>query len=328
MVAPHCLPQRFYTAGFTALLFITAILFAQGVNAQRPSVAEMQVQIDALTFPYDEPAAQVRTVLDILPVFQDAVARTYYQTGVIPNDRLEAGLSMQGTDTQTSFISSVDIGDGRIWVTFGNDADPSLTDKNITFSPYSSQDGTVVWRCGNNPIPAGLYQLSDQEYSPGYTDIPASAHPQPCILKVNAAGPDLSINAQVLEPFELVETFQDAVEAAAVVLGSPGQPYAPTTRTEAGLSANATDTIGHYFSSVDIDEGVIIVTYDGDDASAVLQGKELSWTPYVSPDGTVSWLCGYAQVLTGTEPMDGTPGFNSTNMEPRYLPPQCRPSPY
>jgi hypothetical protein len=303
-------------------------LFAQGVNAQRPSVAEMQAQIDALTFPYDEPAAQVRTVLDILPVFQDAVARTYFQTGVAPFDRLEAGLSMQAMDTQTSFISAVDISDGRIYFTFGNDADPSLTDKVISFIPYSSPDDTVVWRCGNNPIPAGLYELAGSGYQPEYTDIPASAHPQPCILKVNAAGPDLSINAQVLEPFELVETFKDAVEAAAVVLGSPSQPYAPSTRTEAGLSPNATDTIGHYFSSVEIYEGVISVYYDGDDASAVLQGKELAWTPYVSPDGTISWLCGYASVLTGTEPMDGTPGYNSTNMEPRYLPPQCRPSPY
>ena len=52
-----------FLVGF--LLLLAAMLLTPGVNAQRPSVAEMQAQVDALTVPYDEPAAQVRSALDI-----------------------------------------------------------------------------------------------------------------------------------------------------------------------------------------------------------------------------------------------------------------------
>ena len=172
---------------------------------------------------------------------------------------------------------------------------------------------------------AGVSQLSHGGGGYNETDIPLSAQPNPCILKAYAYGQDLTINEQVLEPFELIETFKDAVETAAIALGSPSDPFAPANRTEAGLSASASDTIGHYFSSVSIHDGAIIVTYDGDDVNQAIWGDELVWTPHVSPDGTISWLCGYAYELTGTQPMDGSPGYNSTSIEPRYLPPQCRP---
>jgi type IV pilus assembly protein PilA len=461
MIAPHSLPHRFFVAGSAA--FIASLLFAQGVHAQRPSVADMQAQIDALTFPYDEPAAQVRTALDILPVFQDAVARTYFQNGVVPVDRTESGLSQSPADTQTSFISSVAIVNGTVVFRFGNDADASLQNKELAFTPYATADSTVIWKCGNNPIISGVSSLGSPAIA---SSIPAAAHPNPCILKANAAGPDLAVSeqvktaldvapafmdavartyletgaapvnreeagmspnatdtqtnyisavdivdgavvvtfgnyanallagqqfsfnsyasadgtvvwrcgndpiiagvtpiggydqptsllgkyaprpcitkaypagsddtikAQILEPFGVVASFQAAVEAAGVTLGSASQPVAPVDRMEAGLSPNAQDTVGHYFESIEIDNGVITVTY-GNEINSIIQyfGGQLSWTPYESVDGTIVWVCGDAQPVVGTQLMGtasggNTPGYNNSSVDHKYLPPQCRP---
>jgi hypothetical protein len=139
-----------------AATFLFAILLMQGVNAQRPSVAEMQAQIDALTYPYDEPAAQVRTALDILPTFQEAVVRSFRTMGEVPANRSEAGLTALATDTSTSIISAVGIVNGSIVFTFnGFQADASISGKTLTFTPYETPDMTVVWRCGHESAPPG-----------------------------------------------------------------------------------------------------------------------------------------------------------------------------
>ena len=463
MIARYCLSHRPFILGFTT--FITALLIAQGVTAQRPSVAEMQAQIDALTHPYDEPAAQVRTTLDILPVFQEAVAKTYFRTGVAPVNRTMAGLSPEPYDTQTSFIENVDINDGDIVVEYGNDADPTLLGRRLVFSPYVSADSTVLWRCGDNPIngnvsrmygssssvtsniPASAYPnpciLKSQaggpdetvaaqartaldivpafmdavaktyletgtapvnrevaglspdatdtqtsyiaavdinngdivvrygnyanallavdgvlvfqpyvsvdntivwrcgnnpivagvipmpgSYSSEYTTLDGRYTPRPCILKAYASGVDETLNAQVLEPFDVVASFQEAVEAAGAALGTPSEPIAPANREEAGLSSVGQDTVGLYFESVDIVDGAIVVEY-GNLVNAMLAGRRLMWTPWESVDGTIVWTCGYVQPVPGIQPMGtasggNTAGPNYTDISPMYLPSQCR----
>jgi len=457
-----------------AAIFIAALMTAPLAQAQRPSLAEMQAQIDAITHPYDEPAAQVRTALDILPTFQEAVVSFYRATGSAPADRTVAGLSSLPTDTQTSFISAVSIANGTVTFTFGNDADLSIAGKYLTFTPYETSDFTVVWRCGSEPAPAAAQLLGTNHgiISAVYAapNIPASAHPNPCILKsysdsntviraqvrqalevlppfqeavtryyhangaapadreaagltsppvdtgtnyissvnitngtivvtygndahsllqdltltftpyetadmsvvwrcgndpspigtnllgtaggvrvaahappslanylhprpciTSASGPDDNvIRAQVLEPFAIVETVKAAVAPAGVALGSPSQPRPPMNRSQAGMTNNATDTSGRYFTSVGIQNGTITVTYNNAETHPNYRGDTMTWTPYETPDGTIVWRCGNAPQPSGTMPMGWSDqtvvaAYSAPTMPSIYLPSDCRP---
>jgi len=279
--------------------------------------------------------AQVRNSLDILPVFQEAVAKSYGELGEAPVNRAAAGLTHISTDTQTQFISEVEIVNGTIIVTFGNNANPLIDGKVMTFTPYESIDQTVVWRCGSDSAPsnAGLLGTFGGGTTATYvapTILPMH-QPEPCILRSQPGSQDEIIRAQVLEAFDVVATLQDAVEAAGAALGSPSQPVAPSNRTEAGLTAVGTDTVGLYFHSVDIWNGTITVTY-GNEANSVIAYETLSWTPYESVDGTIVWRCGAAPFPAGTQLM-GTSAFSTTavyvapssGMLSKYLPHHCRP---
>ncbi|MGI9329176.1 MAG: pilin [Gammaproteobacteria bacterium] len=325
-----CPPARFPLLG-QALLLLAAICLAPTVSAQRPSVADLQAQIDALTFPYDEPAAQVRTALDLLPFFQEAVARSFRETGVPPADREAAGLTQDPADTQTSFIEGVDIINGSILFIFGNDADPTLTQTLLSFTPHESEDKTITWQCGDESQPANTVPLGTNGPGPAAnylpTTIPASAQPNPCILQSQPGGFAEIIRAQVLEPFGVLETIQDAVETAGAALGSPAAPQPPAGRTEAGLTNNSSDTSGRYFSDIDIFNGTITVFY-GQEAHEDLKYQILSFTPYETPDGTIIWSCGFASPPQGSLMGSANGGDialdGPTTVEPRYLPYFCR----
>jgi len=44
--------------------------------------------------------------------------------------------------------------DGRVDVTFGNDVHADVFGNTISFTPYSTASGGIVWRCGAAPVPA------------------------------------------------------------------------------------------------------------------------------------------------------------------------------
>jgi len=132
-----------------------------------------------------------------------------------------------------------------------------------------------------------------------------------------------TVRAQVSEGLNLVTAAKPAVLGAFWDRGE-----APANRTVAGLSANATDTSGTYVSSVEVDDGVLIVTY-GPGASAVINGLTLTLTPYETPERSVVWRCGAAPAPTGLSPLGTAGGGNaSTYIAPtvpsRYLPAPCR----
>ncbi len=319
------------------LLLFAAISLGSNANAQRVSVQDMQAQIDALTFPYDEPAAQVRSALDILPAFQEAVVRHYRETGEAAIHRQAAGLTAVPADTQTSFISAVSIINGSIIFYFGNSADASIAGTTLTFTPYETYDMTVVWRCANMPVPAGNVWLLGTRFGGNTANYQASTvplflQPSPCILKTYPGSSDDVIRTQVLEPFKVVQNFQAAVEAAGVALGSPTAPQPPIDRTEAGLTAQETDTQGRYFESIDIVNGTITVRY-GNDAHPAIVNETISWTPYESADGTIVWRCGYAFAPPGISLMGVSNAGGAiaayiaptANLDPRYFPYECRP---
>ena len=88
------------------------------------------------------------------------VADAFNQTGMPPVDRAAAGMTPAATDTQGSYVSQVDIDNGRVDVTFGNRVHQDILGDTISFTPYMSASGTIIWRCGAAPAPAGTFLLS------------------------------------------------------------------------------------------------------------------------------------------------------------------------
>lgn len=82
------------------------------------------------------------------------VVDAFTTTGSPPAGRLDAGLSANPADTQGNYVSQVEIDDGRVDITFGNNAHPEIATDTLSLTPYVS-GGAVSWRCGNAPAPGG-----------------------------------------------------------------------------------------------------------------------------------------------------------------------------
>lgn len=103
-----------------------------------------------------------------------------------------------------------------------------------------------------------------------------------------------------------------------------GRP--PADRTEAGMSATATDTKGRYVAQVDIDDGRVDVTM-GNRVHAEVFGNTISFTPYLTPSGGIVWRCGAAFAPPGAVLLTGggvTSAHQAPTIDTRYLPAPCR----
>ena len=127
------------------------------------------------------------------------------------------------------------------------------------------------------------------------------------------------IRAQVADGLQLAagikirvaEDFQDHGEA-------------PVSRADAGLSAAATDSSGIYVTSVDVDNGVIVITY-GYAANALISGLTVTLTPYETANLGVVWRCGSAPPPPGLNLMGQSGGGNTANYIPPTVPDQFLP---
>ncbi len=81
------------------------------------------------------------------------IADAFLQSGEAPANRLEAGLSANATDTQGSYVTAVDVINGRVQITYGNRAHVSIDTLTLSLTPYETTDFSVIWRCGNAPQP-------------------------------------------------------------------------------------------------------------------------------------------------------------------------------
>lgn len=97
----------------------------------------------------------------------------------------------------------------------------------------------------------------------------------------------------------------------------------PAGRPEAGMTATPTDTAGKYVSAVDVQNGSIVVTF-GYDAHALINGLNLTVTPYSSPDGGIIWRCGYASAPSSNDPLGTTTVYVPPTVPIQYMPASCR----
>ena len=110
----------------------------------------------------------------------------FNSTGRPPATRVEAGLTPNPGDTSGAFVSAVNIQNGRLDITFGNDAHQAIFGETLSITPYRSAaaGGSFIWRCGTGDVPAGAVPLSGggvtAAYQPGTVEeryLPSTCRP-------------------------------------------------------------------------------------------------------------------------------------------------------
>ena len=99
--------------------------------------------------------AQVAEGINMAAGAKAPVIDAFNNDGEPPAGRVEAGMSLLATDTRGKYVASVNIVNGRVDVTFGNDAHAEIFGQTISFTPFTSAGGSFIWHCGNAPGPGG-----------------------------------------------------------------------------------------------------------------------------------------------------------------------------
>ncbi|HEY5623783.1 MAG TPA: pilin [Gammaproteobacteria bacterium] len=103
--------------------------------------------------------AQVSEGVNMAAPAKTRITDSFLNRGEAPLNRVQAGLTAPASDTSGEYVRSVDVQNGVIIVTFGNDASAQIQELTFTMTPYETDNLSVVWRCGAAPAPAGLDPL-------------------------------------------------------------------------------------------------------------------------------------------------------------------------
>ena len=114
--------------------------------------------------------AQVSEGINMAAGAKAPVVDAYNMDGEPPVGRTEAGMSSSPTDTKGKYVAQVDIINGRVEVTYGNDAHAEIFGEKVSFTPYMSAGGSISWRCGNAAAPANATELSGSGTTAAHVD--------------------------------------------------------------------------------------------------------------------------------------------------------------
>lgn len=104
--------------------------------------------------------AQVAEALNMAAGAKAPIVDAYNNSGMPAADRAAAGMTPLATDTQGKFVSQVNVVNGRVDITFGNDVHQDIFGDTLSATPYISAGGTIIWRCGAALAPAGTVPLT------------------------------------------------------------------------------------------------------------------------------------------------------------------------
>jgi type IV pilus assembly protein PilA len=99
--------------------------------------------------------AQVAEALNMGAGAKVPVIDAFNMDGEPPANRVAAGMSAVPADSRGAYVSQVDIFRGRVDVTMGNRVHADVFGDTVSFTPYLTPSGGVVWRCGSATAPGG-----------------------------------------------------------------------------------------------------------------------------------------------------------------------------
>ena len=92
--------------------------------------------------------SQVSEGLSLAAAAKTAIAETYLNTGAAPTNRTVAGMSANAIDTNGKYVTGVEVTNGTITVTYGNDANAKIDGSTLGIQPYTTVDDSITWLCG------------------------------------------------------------------------------------------------------------------------------------------------------------------------------------
>ena len=93
--------------------------------------------------------SQVAEGINLASAAQAAVAETWLYRGTAPANRQAAGLSAVATNTQGRYVSQLDIVEGEVIITYGNDANAAnLAGQTLVLTPHLNAEDSIIWQCG------------------------------------------------------------------------------------------------------------------------------------------------------------------------------------
>jgi type IV pilus assembly protein PilA len=126
---------------------------------------------------------------------------------------------------------------------------------------------------------------------------------------------DYTIRSQVTEG----PTLAEGIKVASAEFFANGGTW-PTTNSDLGFTSAIS---GNYVTNVDVNAGVINVTYGNRANATNLAGKILTLRPAVNANGDIAWICG--KVPAAKIPSGHTVvGSDATTVDAKYLPSSCK----
>jgi type IV pilus assembly protein PilA len=104
--------------------------------------------------------AQVAEGIQMAGASKTPIVDAFNNSGSPPADRQSAGMTAAATDSGGSYVSQVDVVNGRLDIMFGNNAHQDIFGQVLSVTPYQSGQGSVLWRCGNSAVPAGAVPMT------------------------------------------------------------------------------------------------------------------------------------------------------------------------
>ena len=95
--------------------------------------------------------AQVSEGLNLSGGAKTAVAEFFQDSGGLPLNNLQAGLS-PATNITGKYVTQVAINNGAITVTYGADANSNINTAELNLTPDTSSGGSVEWDCTGGNI--------------------------------------------------------------------------------------------------------------------------------------------------------------------------------
>ena len=116
--------------------------------------------------------SQMTEGLNLAAPAKASVAEVYANKGSFPANNTEAGIGLEA-DIVGKYVTKVNVTNGVITVTYGNQANTKINGKTLILTPGTSVNGDVAWICGDHAVPTGVTAAvtpvkgdADQKYLP------------------------------------------------------------------------------------------------------------------------------------------------------------------